>query len=148
MPQALRRRLRSPPAKGRRCARSTHRAASNKTRPFDSGNNLILTMTILDSCRRPDALAQAFNSYWRLAGVRSLVAVMDGTRSLSYGELDQHTAHLAAQLRAHGVAPGDAVAVTMRRSLDAVLAVIAAIRAGACPCLMEPRLPAAEGGEG
>jgi acyl-CoA synthetase (AMP-forming)/AMP-acid ligase II len=101
-------------------------------------------MTILDSCRRPDALAQAFNSYWRLAGVRSLVAVTDGTRSLSYGELDQHTAHLAAQLRAHGVAPGDAVAVTMRRSLDAVLAVIAAIRAGACPCLMEPRLPAAE----
>ena len=103
-----------------------------------------LTMTSLGASLCPETLAQAFASYWCRDSVRSRTALTDGTRTLTYEDLDRQTARLAANLIARGVVAGEPVAITMQRSLNAVLAVLAAIRAGACPCPMEPRLPAPE----
>ncbi|MBJ7574535.1 amino acid adenylation domain-containing protein [Luteimonas sp. MC1828] len=58
-------------------------------------------------------------------------AAVDKAGSLSYAELDRHAASLAARLRAAGVAPGDVVGIAMERSVRAVVAVLATLKAGA-----------------
>lgn len=103
--------------------------------------------TILDASDPPATLAHAMASYWRAAQVQSLTALSDGERSLTYAQLEARTAHLATALLARGAAPGDVLAITMRRSLDAVLLLLASIRAGMCPCVIEPLLPGQEVGE-
>ncbi|SER23878.1 non-ribosomal peptide synthetase [Actinokineospora terrae] len=59
------------------------------------------------------------------------VAVECGDSRLSYAELADRSARIAGLLRWHGVRPGDAVAVLMDRSVDAVAAVVALARLGA-----------------
>ncbi|TAL53361.1 class I adenylate-forming enzyme family protein [Pandoraea sp.] len=103
--------------------------------------------TILDAGDPPATLAHAMASYWRAEQVQSLTALSDGARSLTYAQLEARTARLAATLRMRGAAPGDVLAITMRRSLDAVLLLLASVRAGMCPCVLEPMLPAEEVGE-
>ncbi len=51
------------------------------------------------------------------------VAVHDGTRDLTFREMADRAAQLAAMLAARGVAPGTPVATSLRNSLDAVWAV-------------------------
>ncbi len=58
-------------------------------------------------------------------------AVVDDRKRLSYAQLDRASDALAARLRRHGVVAGDAVAVAMERSVDAVVAVLGVIKAGA-----------------
>ena len=58
-------------------------------------------------------------------------AVADGTRRVSYGELDAQAAALAAGLAAQGVRQGDRVALMLVNQLEAVLAVVAIARLGA-----------------
>ncbi|MEU6313624.1 amino acid adenylation domain-containing protein [Streptomyces sp. NPDC047014] len=53
-----------------------------------------------------------------------------GSRSLTYGELADAKQALAARLRAAGVRPGERVAVALPRSLDQVVALVAAVTAG------------------
>ncbi|MDX5573933.1 non-ribosomal peptide synthetase [Streptomyces sp. ID01-9D] len=56
---------------------------------------------------------------------------LDGaTRSLTYGELSDAKTELAAVLRAAGVGPGKRVAVAVPRSLEQVVALVAAVTAG------------------
>src|SRR5262249_4505739 len=89
-------------------------------------------------------LAQTFAACWSKPQVAALTALDDGARSLTYAQLADATATTAANLFAQGIARGDVVAIAMSRSLDAVIVLLAAIRCGLCPCVLEPKLPAEE----
>ncbi|WP_421700927.1 amino acid adenylation domain-containing protein [Aliiroseovarius sp.] len=59
------------------------------------------------------------------------VAVTCGCEALSYGALDRASDRLAARLRAHGVGRGDAVCLYLRRSIEMVVGIVAAMKLGA-----------------
>ena len=59
------------------------------------------------------------------------LAVADGTRSMTYGELSHHSNVLAHRLMDCGVAPGDFVVVKLDHTIDFPLAVLAIHKAGA-----------------
>lgn len=71
------------------------------------------------------------------------IALVDGDRTLNYGELDTISARLASRLAAAGVGPGDFVAVELGRSLELIVAFLATLRAGAAYWPLEEHLPAA-----
>ena len=73
---------------------------------------------------------------------RDALAVTFGERSLSYAELDRHANQLAGQLVARGVAPDSVVAIAFERSLEAVVALLAVLKAGACYLPLDPGYPA------
>ena len=58
-------------------------------------------------------------------------ALSDSVKSLSYAELSGQIEGAAQRLDAAGAAPGDVVPVAMRRGVDAVVAMLAVMRAGA-----------------
>src|SRR5262245_13396002 len=91
-----------------------------------------------------DSLAQAFAAAWSDPRVASLTALDDGDRSFTYAQLADATACLAASRVAQGFRQADVLAIAMGRSLDAVIVLLAAIRCGLCPCVLEPKLPAEE----
>jgi amino acid adenylation domain-containing protein len=51
--------------------------------------------------------------------------------AITYRELDDASSHLACTLVAHGVRPGDAVALFVQRSIPMVVGMLAALKAGA-----------------
>ncbi len=69
------------------------------------------------------------------------VAVADGERQLTYGELAAASARMAARLADAGVGPEDAVAIVAERSLEAVVAQLAVLRAGGYYVPLLPDLP-------
>ena len=69
-------------------------------------------------------------------------AVITPGRSLSYGQLERRSRHLASRLYKHGVRPGDVVAVVMRKGWEQVVAVLAILRAGAVYLPVDAALPA------
>ena len=70
------------------------------------------------------------------------VAVVDGDRDLTYGELDAWANRLARVLAARGVGRGDVVAVALPRTAEAVAAVLAVRKAGAAHLPLDPDHPA------
>ncbi|MGW7417748.1 amino acid adenylation domain-containing protein, partial [Streptomyces sp. NPDC054863] len=56
----------------------------------------------------------------------------DGQRSLGYRELDEAANRLARLMLRRGVRPGDPVAVALPRGTDLLVALLAALKAGAC----------------
>jgi amino acid adenylation domain-containing protein len=58
-------------------------------------------------------------------------AITDGVRSVSYLELDSLAWKMAWRLRSMGVQSGDRVAVSMPKSINAVVSLLGAMRAGA-----------------
>jgi len=52
--------------------------------------------------------------------------------TVTYAQLQERSDRLAAQLRAHGVGPGCAVAMALERSPVAIVAVLAILKAGGC----------------
>ncbi|MEV6138345.1 amino acid adenylation domain-containing protein [Nocardia sp. NPDC051990] len=85
-----------------------------------------------------DLLRGILHQAQRVPGRTALVV---GDRSLTYRELDTATAHLACRLVAAGVRPGQTVMVFQRQSLDTVIGMIAALRAAAAWCVVEPGRP-------
>ncbi|WP_194835067.1 amino acid adenylation domain-containing protein [Nocardia sp. XZ_19_369] len=71
------------------------------------------------------------------------VAVVVGSRSLTYREFGTATADLATRLVATGVRPGQVVLLHLRQGLDVVVGMVAALRAGAAWCVVEPGHPVA-----
>ncbi|WP_372094848.1 amino acid adenylation domain-containing protein [Tistrella mobilis] len=71
------------------------------------------------------------------------VAVVDGARAITYGDLARDAARLAARLGALGVRPGDRVALIAPRSAGFVAAVLGIWRAGAAYVPLDPAAPAA-----
>ncbi len=70
------------------------------------------------------------------------LAVEDAEERWSYGELDARSRQLARWLAAHGVAPGDVVAVYGHRSASLVWALLGILRAGAAFLVLDPAYPA------
>ncbi|WP_222596181.1 non-ribosomal peptide synthetase [Pseudonocardia sulfidoxydans] len=84
-----------------------------------------------------DALLRA-----QAARTPSAVAVAGESGTLTYAQLDARVNALAHLLVEHGVAVGDRVGVLLPRGADLVVAVAAAVRAGAAYVPVDPAYPA------
>jgi len=71
------------------------------------------------------------------------VAVADGSRSLSYAELDRCADVLAGRMCAAGAGAGVPVAFCLERSIESVLTMLAALKAGAAYVPLDPAHPPA-----
>jgi len=71
------------------------------------------------------------------------VAVVDGDRALTYGQLDAASGRLSGLLAAAGVRRGDRVGVHAGKSLEAVVALYGAMKAGAAYVPLDPAAPVA-----
>jgi amino acid adenylation domain-containing protein len=78
------------------------------------------------------------------AGVRpGAIAVVDGDRQLTYGELDDRSGQLASLLVGRaGVQRGDRVAVYLDKSIEAVVAIYAVLKTGAAYVPLDVSSPA------
>lgn len=70
------------------------------------------------------------------------IAARSGTSTLTWQALGQRSAVLAAQLRLNGVGAGDRVAVSLPRSVDLIVALVAVLRVGAAYVPLDPTYPA------
>ena len=70
------------------------------------------------------------------------VAVADGERDISYGELNDWSGRIAAALQAHGVRAGEAVGLSGQRSAAMVAGMLGIVRAGAAYLPLDPDYPA------
>ncbi len=68
-------------------------------------------------------------------------AVSDGTRALTFAELDGAVEALASVLHAEGAVRGTTVAVALPRSVDTVVGLLAVLRAGAVYMPVDPASP-------
>ncbi|MEV6275315.1 amino acid adenylation domain-containing protein [Nocardia sp. NPDC051832] len=73
---------------------------------------------------------------------RDRVAVRDRGRSITYGELDDRSSRLARVLIERGVGPETLVAVSLPRSAELVIAVLAIAKAGGAHVPVDPGYPA------
>jgi len=73
------------------------------------------------------------------------VAVQAGELSLTYSELDAASDRLAETLQAHGVARGDRVGLFLPKSVEAVVALYGAMKAGAAYVPIDPHAPVHRG---
>ncbi|MYU07840.1 amino acid adenylation domain-containing protein [Streptomyces sp. SID8366] len=71
------------------------------------------------------------------------VAVCFEGQRVSYGELDARAGRLAHRLAARGTGPDDVVAAVLDRSVELIVAVLAAWKTGAAFLPVDPRYPAA-----
>ncbi len=78
----------------------------------------------------------------RAAGAPYAPAVLFEGRTLTYAELDRLTDRLARQLRDLGVGPDAAVGVLMERSVEMVVALLGALKAGGGYLPLDPEHPA------
>ncbi|ORJ57954.1 non-ribosomal peptide synthetase [Mycobacterium simiae] len=69
------------------------------------------------------------------------VALVDGDRSWTYRELDEAAERLARVLVGHGAGPGECVALLFNRSADAIVAMVAVLKAGAAYLPIDPAMP-------
>ncbi len=70
------------------------------------------------------------------------VAATCGPMSLTYSELNRRANRVAQQLIAQGIGPGDRVGICHGRSLDLVVALLAALKCGAAYVPIDPAYPA------
>ncbi|MEV7600988.1 amino acid adenylation domain-containing protein [Kitasatospora sp. NPDC089797] len=68
-------------------------------------------------------------------------AVVSGERTLSFGELNARANRLARELVARGAGPESVVAVALPRSVDAVVSVLAVLKAGGTYLPVDPAYP-------
>ncbi len=72
-----------------------------------------------------------------------VIAVDDGETRLTYAELDARAEKLAEELAERGACPERIVAVSLRRSLELVVALVAVAKSGAAALPLDPGHPAA-----
>jgi amino acid adenylation domain-containing protein len=72
----------------------------------------------------------------------SAVAVTGQAESLTYTELDARANRLAARLRREGVQRGDLVGLCLERTIEAIVAELAVLKAGAAYLPLDPAYPA------
>ncbi|HEX4965432.1 MAG TPA: amino acid adenylation domain-containing protein [Thermoanaerobaculia bacterium] len=77
----------------------------------------------------------------RAASSPQTVAVVFEEERLTYGELDRRANRLARYLIRLGVAPGGRVGLCLERSCDMVVAILAALKAGAAYVPLDPAYP-------
>ncbi|WP_127917303.1 non-ribosomal peptide synthase/polyketide synthase [Prescottella agglutinans] len=83
----------------------------------------------------PDLLADS-------AADRTAIALIDGDRAVSYGELDERSNRWARTLIDRGVGPESFVALALTRSIESVCAVWAVAKTGAAFLPVDPTYPA------
>lgn len=69
-------------------------------------------------------------------------AVVGEKRSLTYGELDKLSDDFARRLAVRGITRGSVVALMLERSVDAIVAVLGVVKAGAAYLPLDPSQPA------
>ena len=87
-----------------------------------------------------DSLADLFDR--AAARWPDAVAVEDPERSLTYRGLAERADALAAELERRGVVPGDRVGLLLGRSVNVVVSILAALKAGATYVPLDPDYPA------
>ena len=89
--------------------------------------------------------AESLESCWRavLAAHADAVAVVDRAGSLTFAGLDAASRMAAGKVRRSGLRSGERVGVLCTRSRDLPVAVLAVLRAGATPVLLDAGQPAA-----
>ncbi|MGG4186767.1 amino acid adenylation domain-containing protein, partial [Paenibacillus jamilae] len=70
------------------------------------------------------------------------VAVLCGSESLTYAELNERANRLARTLRAEGVEPDQPVGILVQRSLDMIVGIYAILKAGGAYVPIDPEYPA------
>ncbi|HEX6756701.1 MAG TPA: condensation domain-containing protein [Mycobacteriales bacterium] len=83
----------------------------------------------------------------RATATPGAVAVRQGGTTLTYAELTERAAALAAALRERGAGPDRRVAIALRRTPDAVVAILGVLLSGAAYVPMDPDGPAARRAE-
>ncbi|MEE1782461.1 AMP-binding protein, partial [Streptomyces sp. SP17BM10] len=74
----------------------------------------------------------------RAAEQPSAPAVVDGAREVRFGELNARATRRARELVVRGVGPESVVAVALPRSVDAVVSVLAVLKAGGTYLPVDP----------
>ncbi|SEP48388.1 non-ribosomal peptide synthetase [Amycolatopsis saalfeldensis] len=92
----------------------------------------------------PGTMPEALATLWRRAVERhgGRVAVIDRAGELTFAGLDRATAALARRLRGRGLSPGQRVALSCARNRDFFVALLAVLRCGATPVLLDAGHPA------
>ncbi|MFF2393834.1 non-ribosomal peptide synthase/polyketide synthase [Nocardia sp. NPDC058114] len=102
--------------------------------------------TLHDWSSTGESVAAADTMVGRFARVAALdptaIAVKAGERALTYGELDAWSNRLARRLVAAGVGPESLVAVTLPRSVELPVALLAVLKAGGGYLPIDPNYPA------
>src|ERR1700757_4685961 len=101
------------------------------------GNRAVLTEPAPPRVSVPELFAA------QAARTPAAVAVTVGDLSMTYRELDEAANRLAHLLAAQGVGPGRCVALLMERSVEAIVAMLAVLKAGAAYLAIDPVMPAA-----
>ena len=86
------------------------------------------------------SLVEVYRKAWRSPEWASRLALVHDDQAIRYIDLAERVDDMAGGLRELGIGRGDLVAIAMERSLDAVLAILSTMWAGACPCPLEPGL--------
>ncbi|OBK50780.1 non-ribosomal peptide synthetase, partial [Mycobacterium sp. 1081908.1] len=82
----------------------------------------------------------------QVARTPAAVAVTFEGRSMTYRELDETANQMAHLLAGYGAGPGQCVALLVSRSAEAIVAILAVLKAGAAYLPIDPTLPAARVG--
>ena len=98
-------------------------------------NQALLARSTSGASSIPEALAV------QVARRPDAVAVSDGPRTVTYRELDDAANRLARMLVHHGVGDGRLVAIALPRSSDAIIAMLAVVKAGAAYLPIDPAVP-------
>lgn len=85
-------------------------------------------------------LVAAFHHAWQMPERAGRIALADAGHELTYAQLHDAVGLQAARLHAAGIQRGDRVAIAMQRSVPMAVTLLALIAAGACPCVLEPKL--------
>ncbi|HUS24724.1 MAG TPA: non-ribosomal peptide synthetase [Candidatus Binatia bacterium] len=85
------------------------------------------------------SIADAFRRQAARSGGR--VALECGSQRLTYGELDARSDALAARLAAHGVSRGARVGLLAHRGVDAIVGILATLKAGGAYLPLDPAQP-------
>ena len=101
------------------------------------GNRAVLTQPGITPVSIPVLFAA------QVARAPEAVALVCGGRSMTYRELEEAANRLAHLLAGQGVGPGACVALLFSRSVEAIVAILAVLKAGAAYLPIDPVLPAA-----
>ncbi|OBI52056.1 hypothetical protein A5707_12745 [Mycobacterium kyorinense] len=101
------------------------------------GNRAVLT--------QPQSTAVSVLVLWaaQVARTPDAVALIGEGRSLTYRELDEAANRLAHVLADHGVGPGECAGLLCSRSIQAIVAMLAVLKAGAAYLPIDPQYPRA-----
>lgn len=86
-----------------------------------------------------ETLIDDYTALWRSRDWHDRFALLSEDTTLTYGELAARVDTLAAALIARGIETGDTVVLSMARTGDSVVTLLAILHAGGCLCPVEPR---------